>query len=58
MRGIVQRSAPMEKRVVTPSQDKTARIWEVTWATLVRRDILREGVCAEKLIVAAQSSVL
>jgi WD40 repeat protein len=42
------------KRVVTASADKTARIWEVTWATLVRGGSLRERVCAEKLIGAAQ----
>jgi WD domain, G-beta repeat len=42
------------KRVVTASGDKTARIWDVTWATLVRGDALRERVCAEKLIGAAQ----
>jgi hypothetical protein len=42
------------KRVVTASWDQTARIWDVTWATLVRGDALRERVCAEKLIGAAQ----
>src|SRR6516162_5090406 len=42
------------KRVVTASMDHTARIWDVTWATLMRDDALREGVCAEKLIGAAQ----
>src|SRR5262249_14941964 len=42
------------KRVVTASWDNTARIWDVTCATLVRRDALRERVCAEKLIGAAQ----
>ena len=42
------------KRVVTASDDNTARIWDVTWATLVRGDALRERVCAEKLIGAAQ----
>ncbi len=42
------------KRVVTASGDNTARIWDVTWATLVRGDSLRERVCAEKLIGAAQ----
>jgi hypothetical protein len=41
-------------RVVTASDDNTARIWDVTWATLVRGDTLRERVCAEKLIGAAQ----
>src|SRR5215831_16696474 len=42
------------KRVVTTSGDNTARIWNVTWSTLVRGDTLRERVCAEKLIGAAQ----
>jgi len=42
------------KRVVTASRDSTARIWDVTWLTLVRGDALRERVCAEKLIGAAQ----
>jgi hypothetical protein len=42
------------KRVVTASEDNTARIWDVTWTTLVRGDALRERVCAEKLIGAAQ----
>src|SRR5262249_50519485 len=42
------------KRVVTASRDNTARIWDVTWATLIRGDALRERVCAEKLIGAAQ----
>jgi hypothetical protein len=36
------------------SADKTARIWDVTWATQVRGDALRERVCGEKLIGAAQ----
>jgi WD40 repeat protein len=40
--------------VVTASGDYTARIWDVTWATLMRGDALREGVCAEKLVGAAQ----
>ena len=42
------------KRVVTASDDRTAGIWDVTWATLVRGDALRERVCAEKLLGAAQ----
>jgi hypothetical protein len=40
--------------VVTASIDGTARIWDVTWATHVRGDALRERVCAEKLVGAAQ----
>ena len=42
------------KRVVTASVDSTARLWDVTWATLVRGGRLRERVCAEKLIGLAQ----
>jgi hypothetical protein len=42
------------KRVVTVSDDNTMRIWDATFATLVRGDVLRERVCAEKLIGAAQ----
>jgi WD40 repeat protein len=42
------------KRMLTVSDDNTARIWDVAWATLVRGDALRERVCAEKLIGAAQ----
>jgi WD domain, G-beta repeat len=41
-------------RVVTASSDQTARIWDVTWATLVRGATLRERVCAEKLVGTAQ----
>src|SRR5262245_5612664 len=42
------------KRVVTASSDNTVRIWDVTWTTLVRGGPLRERVCAEKLVGAAQ----
>jgi WD40 repeat protein len=42
------------KRVVTASSDNPARLWDVTWATLVRGETLRERVCAEKLVGAAQ----
>jgi len=46
-------------RVVTASDDFSApvwhvRTWDVTWATLVRGDTLRERICTEKLIGAAQ----
>jgi len=40
--------------VVTASLDKTARLWDVTWATLVRGEELRDRVCTEKLVGAAQ----
>jgi sugar lactone lactonase YvrE len=46
--------SPDGKRVVTASDDHTARILDVTWATLVRGETLRERVCAEKLVGAAQ----
>jgi hypothetical protein len=46
--------SPEGKRVVAASSDHTARIWDVTWATLVGKDTLRERVCAEKLVGAAQ----
>lgn len=36
-------------KVVTASEDNTARIWDVTWATKVRGAALRDRVCAEKL---------
>jgi WD40 repeat protein len=45
---------PDGARVVTASEDKTARVWDVTWATKVRTDELRQRVCAEKLVGAAQ----
>ena len=46
--------SPDGKRMVTASDDTTARLWDVTWATLVRGETLRERVCAEKLVGAAQ----
>jgi len=39
---------------LTASTDTTARILDVTWAARIRGDDLRERVCAEKLIGAAQ----
>jgi WD40 repeat protein len=47
--------SPEGDRVVTASSDNTARIWDVTWAVLVRGETLRERVCAEKLVDAAQA---
>jgi WD40 repeat protein len=46
--------SPDGRYVLTASSDKTARIWDVTWATQMRGETLRERVCAEKLIGAAQ----
>jgi hypothetical protein len=34
--------------------DNTARLWDATWVTLVRGELLRERICAEKLVSAAQ----
>ena len=45
---------PDGKRVVTASYDESARVWDVTWATLIRGGELRERVCTEKLVGAAQ----
>lgn len=39
------------------SPDGTARIWDVTWATLVRGDALLERVCTEKLVGSAQEFI-
>jgi hypothetical protein len=45
---------PDGRRVATASDDGTARICGMTRATLVRGDTLRERVCTEKLVRAAQ----
>jgi hypothetical protein len=46
--------SPDGKRVATASKDNTTRIWDVTWATLIRGDTLRERVCVEKLVGPVQ----
>jgi len=46
--------SPDGKRVVTTSDDTTARLWDVTWVTKLRGANLRVRVCAEKLVGAAQ----
>jgi hypothetical protein len=48
---------PDGKPVVTASDDNTARLWNATWVTLMRGEILRERVCAEKLIGTAPDLV-
>jgi WD40 repeat protein len=46
--------SPDGTRVVTAASDATVRVWDVTWATLLRGNELRERVCSEKLVGAAQ----
>jgi hypothetical protein len=46
--------SPDGKRVVTASSDNTARLWDVGWVTKFRGEDLRDRVCAEKLVGAAQ----
>jgi WD40 repeat protein len=46
--------SPDGKRVVTASADKMARVWDVTWASKIRGAELREPVCADRLVGAAQ----
>ena len=41
--------SPDGKRVVTASQDKTARVWDAFWSSLVRPENLIEVVCERKL---------
>jgi hypothetical protein len=41
------------KRVMSASIE-TGRIWDVGWVMLMRGDALRERVCTEKLVAAAQ----
>jgi WD40 repeat protein len=45
--------SPDGTRVVTASND-AGRVWDVTFATLLRGNELRQRVCAEKLVGAAQ----
>jgi WD40 repeat protein len=46
--------SPDGTRVVTASADSTVRVWDVSWAMLVRGEELRQRVCSEKLVGAAQ----
>ena len=43
-----------DKRMLTVSTDNSIRIWDISWATLVRGDTLRDRVCHEKLMGVAQ----
>ena len=49
--------SPDGARVVTASADRTARVWDVRWAALVRGEALRDRVCREKLKGAEAFSV-
>ncbi|HMS84878.1 MAG TPA: hypothetical protein PKD12_14605 [Nitrospira sp.] len=40
-------------KVITTSNDKTARVWDVRWLTQYRGQPLIERVCQEKLIGAS-----
>ena len=46
--------SPDGKRVVTASADNTARLWDVGSVTKSGEENLRDRVCAEKLVGAAQ----
>jgi WD40 repeat protein len=42
--------SPDGKRVVTASDDRTARVWNAFWPSLVRPENLIEEVCQRKLL--------
>src|SRR5262249_42000187 len=48
------RFSPDSAHVGTASDDNKARVWDVTWTITVRTEDLRERVCADKLVGAAQ----
>jgi WD40 repeat protein len=41
---------PDGNRIVTGSEDKTARVWDARWPVNLRRDELVRRVCADKLL--------
>ena len=41
---------PDGNRIVTGSEDKTARVWDARWLANLRRDELVRRVCADKLL--------